>query len=152
MLRNHVYDWNCSVKSIVTFIIRCHKTNTLTVHAQFRVTLFDNFNDISTFTTTQYLMWRMQCVIYISNKSQYLKNEERYACKITASVYSWTSKPVRRWFIIINRQWFEKWHLPKIAFALETVFAPVFCTSQIFLCGSNITHNLWRSVINEKTK
>ena len=23
-------------------------------------------------------MWRMQCVIYISNKSQYLKNEERY--------------------------------------------------------------------------
>ena len=42
------------------------------------VTLFDNFNDISTFTTTHYTMRRMQCVIYISNKSQYLKNEERY--------------------------------------------------------------------------
>ena len=26
------------------------------LHAQFRVTLFDNFNDISTFTTTHYLM------------------------------------------------------------------------------------------------
>ena len=39
---------------------------------------FDNFNDISTFTTTHYAVWRMQCVIYISNKSQYLKNEERY--------------------------------------------------------------------------
>ena len=50
------------------------------LHAQFRVTLFDNSNDISTFTTTHYTMWRMQCVIYISNKSQYLKNEERY-CK-----------------------------------------------------------------------
>ena len=36
------------------------------LHVQFRVTLFDNFNDISTFTT-HYLMWRMQCVIYISN-------------------------------------------------------------------------------------
>ena len=48
------------------------------LHAQFRVTLFDNFNDISTFTTTHYLMWHMQYVIYISNKSQYLKNEERY--------------------------------------------------------------------------
>ena len=23
-------------------------------------------------------MWRIQCVIYKSNKSQYLKNEERY--------------------------------------------------------------------------
>ena len=48
------------------------------LHAQFRVTLFDTFNDISTFTTTPYTMWRMQCVIYISNKLQYLKNEERY--------------------------------------------------------------------------
>ena len=38
---------------------------------------YDNFNDISTFTTT-HLLWRMQCVIYISNKSQYLENEERY--------------------------------------------------------------------------
>ena len=48
------------------------------------VTLFDNFNDISTFTTTHYTMWRtcMQCVIYISNKSQYLKNEERYGKSI----------------------------------------------------------------------
>ena len=26
------------------------------LHAQFRVTLFDNFNDISTFTTTHYTM------------------------------------------------------------------------------------------------
>ena len=48
------------------------------LHVQFRVTLFDNFNDISTFTTTHYLRWRMQCVIYISNESQYLKNEEWY--------------------------------------------------------------------------
>ena len=32
------------VKSIETFIVSCHKTNTL--HAQFRVTLFDNFNDM----------------------------------------------------------------------------------------------------------
>ena len=50
----------------------------ITLHAQFRLTLFDNFNDISTFTTTHYLMWRMQCVIYISNKSLYLENEDRY--------------------------------------------------------------------------
>ena len=28
------------------------------LHAQFRVTLFDNFNDISTFTTTYYAVWR----------------------------------------------------------------------------------------------
>ena len=48
------------------------------LHAQFRVTLFDNFNDISTFTASHYTMLRMQCAIYISNKSQYLKNEERY--------------------------------------------------------------------------
>ena len=27
---------------------------------------------------SHYTMWRMQGVIYISNKSQYLKNEERY--------------------------------------------------------------------------
>ena len=26
------------------------------LHVQFRVTLFDNFNDISTFTTARYLM------------------------------------------------------------------------------------------------
>ena len=45
------------------------------LHAQFRVTLFDNFNDISTFTTTHYLIWRIQCDIYISNKSQYLKTK-----------------------------------------------------------------------------
>ena len=48
------------------------------LHAQFRVTLFDNFNDISTFTTIRYTMRRVQCVIYTSNKSQYLKNEQRY--------------------------------------------------------------------------
>ena len=76
LLRNHVYDWNYSVKLIETFIIKCHKTNIPL--AQFRVTLFDNFNNISTFTTTHYTMWHMQCVIYISNKSQYLKNEEGY--------------------------------------------------------------------------
>ena len=46
------------------------------LHEQFRVILFDNFNDISTFTTTHYTMSRMQWVIYISNKSQYLKNDE----------------------------------------------------------------------------
>ena len=69
MLRNHVYDWNYSVKSIETFTIRCHKTNT--PYMRSFVTLF------STFTTTHYLMWRMQCVIYISNISQYYKNEER---------------------------------------------------------------------------
>ena len=46
----------------------------ISLHAQFRVTLFDNFNDISTFTTTHYLIWRMQCVIYISNKY----GKERY--------------------------------------------------------------------------
>ena len=45
------------------------------LHAQFRVTLFDNFNNISTFTTTHYLIWRIQCDIYISNKSQYLKTK-----------------------------------------------------------------------------
>ena len=28
----------------------------IALHAQIRVTLFDNFNDISTFTTTHYLM------------------------------------------------------------------------------------------------
>ena len=38
------------------------------LHAQFRVTLFDNFNDISTFTTTHYAAWRMQGVVCISNK------------------------------------------------------------------------------------
>ena len=37
-------------------------------HAQFRGTLFDNFNDISTFTTTRYAVWRMQGVVRISNK------------------------------------------------------------------------------------
>ena len=37
------------------------------LHAQFRVTLFDNFNDISTFTT-HYAVWRMQGVVCISNK------------------------------------------------------------------------------------
>ena len=31
------------------------------LHAQFRVTLFDNFNDISTFTTTHYAV----CKTYI---------------------------------------------------------------------------------------
>ena len=40
-----------------------------------RVTLFDNFNDISTFTTTHYLMWRIQRVIYISNKSQWSQEQ-----------------------------------------------------------------------------
>ena len=44
----------------------------------FVVTLFDNFNDISTFTKSHYLMSRMQCVIYVLNKSKYLKNEGRY--------------------------------------------------------------------------
>ena len=76
LLRNHVYDWNDSVKSIETFIIRYHKDK-YPLHAQFPVNLFHNSNDISTLTTT-HLMWRMQCVIFISNKSQYLKNEERY--------------------------------------------------------------------------
>ena len=31
----------------------------ISLHAQVRVTLFDNFNDISTFTTSHYLMWRI---------------------------------------------------------------------------------------------
>ena len=53
-------------------------TRQIPLHAQFRVILFDNFNDISTFTTTLYTMGRMQCVINVSNKPQYLKNEERY--------------------------------------------------------------------------
>ena len=35
------------------------------LHAQFRVTLFDNFTDISTFTTTHYAVWRMQGVVCI---------------------------------------------------------------------------------------
>ena len=48
------------------------------LHAQFRVALFDNFNDISTFTTTRYLMLRMQGVIYLSNKSPYHNYEDRY--------------------------------------------------------------------------
>ena len=38
------------------------------LHAQFHVTLFDNFNDIATFTTTHYAIWRMQGVVCISNK------------------------------------------------------------------------------------
>ena len=37
---------------------------------------FDLFNRI--ISTTHYTMWRIQCVIYILNKSQDLKNEERY--------------------------------------------------------------------------
>ena len=37
------------------------------------------------FSTTHYTMLRMQCVIYIpANKSQYLKNEERYGKSIDA--------------------------------------------------------------------
>ena len=40
----------------------------ISLHAQFRVTLFDNFNDISTFTTTHYAVRRMQGVVCISNK------------------------------------------------------------------------------------
>ena len=39
------------------------------IHAQFRATLFDNFNDISTFTTTHYAVRRMQGVVCISNKT-----------------------------------------------------------------------------------
>ena len=46
------------------------------LHEQFRVTLFDNFNDISTFTATHYAVWRMQGVVCISNK--YLNTEVRY--------------------------------------------------------------------------
>ena len=38
----------------------------------------NNFNHIHGFSTTHYTMWRLQCAIYISNKSQYLKNKERY--------------------------------------------------------------------------
>ena len=42
-----------SVKSIETFILGVIRQK---LHVQFRVTLFDNFNDISTFTTTRYTM------------------------------------------------------------------------------------------------
>ena len=44
------------------------------LHAQFHVTLITS----TILTTTHYTMWRMQCVICISNKSQYLKNDDRY--------------------------------------------------------------------------
>ena len=43
-----------SVKSIETFILGVIRQ--IPLHAQFRVTLFDNFNDISTVTTTRYTM------------------------------------------------------------------------------------------------
>ena len=46
------------------------------LHAQFRVTLFDNFNDISTFTTTHYLMWQY-AVCYLRIK-QIAISRERY--------------------------------------------------------------------------
>ena len=76
LLRNHVYDWNYSVKSIETFILGVIRQ--IPLHAQFRVTLFDNFNNISTFTTTHYAVWRLQGVVCISNKPWYLNQEVRY--------------------------------------------------------------------------
>ena len=55
---------------------------------------FDGFNRIISimhihgFSTTHYTMWRMQCVIYMSNKSEYLKNKERYGKTIDGEFLS----------------------------------------------------------------
>ena len=50
------------------------------LHAQFRVTLFDNFNDIPTFTTTHYAVWRICKVLcaYQTNLNN-LNQEVRYS-------------------------------------------------------------------------
>ena len=62
-----------------TFIIRCHVTNTPYMRSFVWLclitwTMYFYFYNNSLFNVT----YSMQCVIYISKKSQYLKNEERY--------------------------------------------------------------------------
>ena len=69
-------EWSCCeiIYTIEIILLNQSKLSLLGVirqillHAQFRVTLFDNLNDISTFTTTHYAVSRMQGVVCISNK------------------------------------------------------------------------------------
>ena len=78
LLRNHVYDWNYTVKSIETFIIRCNKTNTPYMRSFMWLCLITSTILISTFTTTRYLMWRtLYAVCYLHIKQIIISQEWR---------------------------------------------------------------------------
>ena len=105
------------------------------LHAQFHVTLFDNFNDISTFTTTHYTMWRIHCVIYISKTFWLIRKETKLITQMT---------PIQQFFYIflhiINmhsglRSIYWKEVEKTIGFVVRAWNSDVLYVRQLFISG-----------------